>query len=158
HAALPVPAADRLQGHDRRLDQHRRAGRAHERRDPACARRPAAGGLARIAGVPEKVGTMISRRVLLKDGAFALVSLGLAPSFLRRPRSAAGRTSRPRRLIAIFQRGAADGLNVVVPFGDPTSYRARPSIAIQRPGGGADTAVDLDGFFGFNPRLQALKP
>jgi uncharacterized protein (DUF1501 family) len=98
---------------------------------------------------------MISRRVFLKNGGFALVSLGFAPSFLTRTAYAA--QGRARRLIAIFQRGAVDGLNVVVPFGEPEYYRARPSIAIARPG--ADNgAVDLDGFFGVNPRLAALKP
>src|SRR3954471_984686 len=99
---------------------------------------------------------MVSRRVLLKNGAFALVSIGFAPSFLARTAAAAaGRRS--RRLIAIFQRGAVDGLSVVVPFGEREYYRARPSIAIARPGG-ADGAVDLDGFFGLNPRLAPLKP
>jgi uncharacterized protein (DUF1501 family) len=101
---------------------------------------------------------MISRRVFLKDGAFALVSLGFAPSFLARTAYAAGTTARAKRLIAIFQRGACDGLNVVVPFGEPEYSRARPSIAIPRPNGGDGAAIDLDGFFGLNPRLQPLKP
>src|SRR2546430_9280877 len=101
---------------------------------------------------------MISRRVFLKDGAFALVSLGFAPSFLARTAFAQGRSARSRMLIAIFQRGAVDGLSVVVPFGESEYYRARPSIAIPRPDSGDNAAVDLDGFFGFNPRLQPLKP
>src|SRR5207249_1738356 len=101
---------------------------------------------------------MISRRIFLKDGAFALVSLGFAPSFLARTAFAQGRSARPRQLITIFQRGAVDGLNVVVPFGDEEYYRARPSIAIARPGSGTDAAVDLNGFFGLNPRLGVLKP
>jgi len=100
---------------------------------------------------------MLSRRVFLKNTGFALVSLGFAPSFLTRTAYAQGRTGRPKQLIAIFQRGAVDGLNVVVPFGDADYYRARPGIAIARPGA-ADGAVSLDGFFGFNPRLQPLKP
>jgi uncharacterized protein (DUF1501 family) len=101
---------------------------------------------------------MKSRRAFLKDGAFALVSLGFAPSFLARTAYAQGRNGRPKQLIAIFQRGAVDGLSVVVPFGEPEYYRARPSIAISRPGSASDAAVDLDGFFGFNPRLLPLKP
>src|SRR3984893_15727311 len=101
---------------------------------------------------------MITRRVLLKDGAFALVSLGFAPSFLTRTAFAQGRSARTKQLIAIFQRGAVDGLNVVVPFGESDYYKARPSIAIARPGSGEGAALDLDGFFGFNPRLQSLKP
>src|SRR6266852_777393 len=101
---------------------------------------------------------MTSRRVFLKQGAFAFVTLGFAPSFLARTALAAGRSGRPKQLIAIFQRGAVDGLNVVVPFGESEYYRARPSIAIGRPASGDGAAIDLDGFFGFNPRLQPLKP
>src|SRR5262245_44310607 len=98
---------------------------------------------------------MTSRRIFLKNGAFALVSLGFAPSFLARTAAAAG--GRSKRLIAIFQRGAVDGLSMVVPFGDNEYYRARPSIAIPRPSSGEMSAVDLDGFFGLNPRLAPLK-
>jgi uncharacterized protein (DUF1501 family) len=101
---------------------------------------------------------MQSRRVFLKNGAFAFVTLGFAPSFLARTAFAAGKSGRPKQLIAIFQRGAVDGLSVVVPFGESEYYRARPSIAIPRPNSGENAAVDLDGFFGLNPRLQALKP
>jgi len=99
---------------------------------------------------------MVSRRVFLKNGAFAFVSLGFAPSFLSRTALAA--TGRSKQLIAIFQRGAVDGLSMAVPFGEADYYRARPSIAIPRPNSGENAALDLDGFFGFNPRLQALKP
>jgi uncharacterized protein (DUF1501 family) len=99
---------------------------------------------------------MISRRVFLKNGGFALVSLGFAPSFLKRTVYAAG-AARSRKLIAIFQRGAVDGLNVIVPHGEADYYRSRPSIAIPRPNT-QDGAINLDGFFGFNPRLAPLKP
>src|SRR5438874_5756254 len=101
---------------------------------------------------------MVSRRVFLKNGAFAFVSLGFAPSFLSRTAFAAGRSGRAKQLIAIFQRGAVDGLSMVVPFGDGAYYKARPSIAIARPNTSDTAAIDLDGFFGLNPRLQALKP
>jgi uncharacterized protein (DUF1501 family) len=99
---------------------------------------------------------MMSRRVFVKNGAFAFVSLGFAPSFMARTAVAA--SGRSKQLIAIFQRGAVDGLSVVVPFGESDYYRARPSIAIPRPNAGENAAIDLDGFFGFNPRLQPLKP
>jgi len=99
---------------------------------------------------------MTSRRVFIKQGAFALVSLGFAPSFLARTAMAAG--GRSKQLIAIFQRGAVDGLNMVVPYGETEYYKVRPSIAIARPGAGPDGALDLDGFFAFNPRLAPLKP
>src|SRR5438046_8094967 len=101
---------------------------------------------------------MQSGRVFLKNGAFSFVSPGFAPSFLARTAFAGSTSGRPRQLIAIFQRGAVDGLSVVVPFGEAEYYCARPSIAIPRPGSGENAAIDLDGFFGFNPRLQGLKP
>jgi uncharacterized protein (DUF1501 family) len=93
--------------------------------------------------------------VFVKNGTFALVSLGFAPAFLARTALAAGASPRSKRLIAIFQRGAVDGLSMVVPFGDPEYYRARPGIGIARPGS-EDAALDLDGFFGLNPRLRPL--
>jgi uncharacterized protein (DUF1501 family) len=99
---------------------------------------------------------MQSRRVFLKNGSLALLTLGFAPDFLAR----AAQAGAPRRrvLIAIFQRGAVDGLNMVVPFGDEAYYRARRSIAIARPGECPDAAIDLDGFYGLHPRLWPLKP
>jgi uncharacterized protein (DUF1501 family) len=99
---------------------------------------------------------MHSRRVFLKNGGLALVTLGFAPSFLARTAAAAG--ERRKVLIAIFQRGAVDGLNMVVPFGEKAYYTARPSIAIQSPGPDEGRALDLDGFFGFHPRMAPLKP
>lgn len=98
---------------------------------------------------------MISRRVFLRNGSLALVSLGFAPSFLARTAQAAGGTRR-RVLITVFQRGAVDGLNMVVPFGERAYYSARPSIAIAQPGRD-ESALDLDGFFGLHPRMAPLK-
>ena len=62
-----------------------------------------------------------------------------------------------RRLIVVFLRGAVDGLNIVVPYGDDAYYRARSSIALAKPGqdGGV---LDLDGRFGLNPNLAPLMP
>ena len=99
---------------------------------------------------------MFSRRVFMKNGGLALLSLGFAPAFLARTVEAAG-SPRRKVLITIFQRGAVDGLNMVVPFGEKDYYAARPSIAVPRPNA-ADGAVDLDGFFGLHPRLSPLKP
>jgi uncharacterized protein (DUF1501 family) len=100
--------------------------------------------------------TTISRRVFMKDGGLALLSLGFTPAFLARTVAAAGDTQK-RILVTIFQRGAVDGLNMVVPFGEREYYAARPGIAIPAPGA-ADGALDLDGFFGLHPRLAPLKP
>jgi uncharacterized protein (DUF1501 family) len=99
---------------------------------------------------------MFSRRVFLKNGGLALVSLGFAPAFLAR--TAAASDARRKVLVTIFQRGAVDGLNMIVPFGESAYYNARPSIAIARPGSGPGAALDLDGFFGLHPRLAPLKP
>src|SRR4029079_14004941 len=99
---------------------------------------------------------MISRRIFLKNGGLALVSLGFAPTFLARTVAAAD--ARRRVLITIFQRGAVDGLNMIVPFGERAYYAARPTLAIAAPGRSEDSAVDLDGFFGLHPRLAPLKP
>jgi uncharacterized protein (DUF1501 family) len=99
---------------------------------------------------------MLSRRVFMKNGGLALLSLGFAPAFIERTVEAAG-AARRKVLIAIFQRGAVDGLNMVVPFGEREYYAARPSIAVPRPNA-PEGAVDLDGFFGLHPRLAPLKP
>jgi len=104
----------------------------------------------------------MNRRIFLKSGALSLVTLGLSPSFLRRTAFAAQlpRLSRGKTLIVLFQRGAADALNVVVPFGDKGYYAARPQLAIAAPtnGVGAAGAIDLDGYFGLHPALSPFKP
>lgn len=98
----------------------------------------------------------MTRRVLLKQGGVALVGLGLAPSFLARTAAAQGR--RPRVLVVVFQRGAVDGLNMIVPFGEPDYYFARPSIAVAQPGQAEGSALALDDVFGLHPRLAPLAP
>jgi uncharacterized protein (DUF1501 family) len=98
---------------------------------------------------------MMNRRVFLKNGSLALVSLGFAPTFIARAAEAAD--ARKKILITIFQRGAVDGLNMVVPFGEQAYYDSRPSIAIGRPNQN-DGAIDLDGFFGLHPRMASLAP
>jgi uncharacterized protein (DUF1501 family) len=102
---------------------------------------------------------MLTRRGFIKEAGLAFVSFGLAPRFLVRAAHAAPGGSRSRVLVAIFQRGAADGLNIVVPHGDPAYTRLRPGIAVPAPArGAADRTVDLDGFFGFHPSLAPLSP
>jgi len=98
---------------------------------------------------------MMTRRVFLKNGSLALVSLGFAPTFIARTAEAA--QARRKVLVAVFQRGAVDGLNMIVPFGERAYYENRPSIAIRRPGE-QDGAIDLDGFFGLHPRMTSLEP
>src|SRR5919199_307288 len=108
----------------------------------------------------------MNRRFFLKSSGVALASIGLAtaaPSFLERTVLAQGRApltgGRRKTLIAIFQRGAVDGLNMVVPFGESNYYELRPSIAIPKPeSGNADAAINLDGFFGLHPAMSSFKP
>jgi uncharacterized protein (DUF1501 family) len=100
----------------------------------------------------------ISRRYFLKNGGIAMVGMAALPSFLQR---AVASTTGPakKKMVVLFQRGAMDGLNVVVPFGEPNYYRMRPTIAIPEPKrSGADAALDLDGFFGLHPSLQPILP
>ncbi len=106
----------------------------------------------------------MERRAFVKSGALALVTMGLSPSFLRRTAFGAELMSAPKgkTLICLFQRGAADALNMVVPHGDKSYYALRPSIAIPRPSGltklpSRDAAIDLDGFFGLHPSLSPFK-
>ena len=104
----------------------------------------------------------MNRRYFIKSGSIALASFGVmatAPSFLKRALAeSVGTAGRRKTLIAIFQRGAVDGLNVVVPFGEHSYYELRPNIAIPKPDGGAEAAINLDGFFGLHPALASFKP
>ena len=100
---------------------------------------------------------MLDRRLFLKSSGLALVAGGFLPGVFVRMAEAGTPPSR-RVLVAIFQRGAVDGLNVLVPHGEKTYYAARPTIAIPRPGSGGKAAIDLDGFFGLHPSLEPLVP
>jgi uncharacterized protein (DUF1501 family) len=99
--------------------------------------------------------------MFFRNSALAMVGVGSVPGWLARAAYAGdGAAQRKKILVAIFQRGAADGLNIVVPFGEKAYYALRPGIAIPKPDGGAreDSCIDLDGFFGLHPSLAALKP
>ncbi len=98
---------------------------------------------------------MLTRRYFLRASALAMAGVGTAPSWL--VRAAAQGERRRKILIVIFQRGAADGLNIVVPFAEPRYYAVRPTIAVPLPGK-TNGAIDLDGRFGLHPSLQPLKP
>ena len=104
----------------------------------------------------------ISRRYFLKSGGVALAGLASAPSFLVRTAFAQTNAATGKDhpiIIAIFQRGAADGISMVVPFGDKHYAAVRPQIAIPEPARGTDeSAIDLNGFFGLHPSLGSLKP
>jgi len=96
----------------------------------------------------------ITRRIFLRNSALAVVGTTAIPSFLTRAAfGAVEPNARTRRLVVIFQRGAADGLNIVVPHGERAYYAMRPSINIPR-----KEVLDLDGFFGLHPSLASFQP
>jgi len=104
---------------------------------------------------------MLDRRLFLKSSGLSLIAGGLLPNVFVRMASAATLPGASKRvLVAIFQRGAVDGLNMLVPYGEKIYYDARPSIAVPRPGSGATdrSALNLDGFFGLHPSLAPLLP
>ncbi len=90
----------------------------------------------------------ITRRIFLRNSALAVVGTAAVPSFLTRAAFGAVEGASHKRLVVIFQRGAADGLNIVVPHGETQYYAMRPSINIPR-----KAVIDLDGFFGLHPSL-----
>jgi uncharacterized protein (DUF1501 family) len=97
---------------------------------------------------------MNTRRIFLRNSALTVVGTAAIPAFLRRAAFGAQESgTRTKRLIVVFQRGAADGLNIVVPHGEHSYYAMRPSINIPR-----SAVLDLDGFFGLHPSLSALQP
>ncbi|HKE29934.1 MAG TPA: DUF1501 domain-containing protein [Bryobacteraceae bacterium] len=100
---------------------------------------------------------MLTRRIFLRGSAIAMAGAGSVPFWLGRAAAAAG--GRRKTLVAIFQRGAADGLNVVVPFSEKRYYELRPTLGIPAPGSnnGPQPAIDLDGKFALNPVLQPFK-
>lgn len=96
-----------------------------------------------------------SRRVFLKGGLAAL-GVGMAPTPLL-VRAAEAATAANEVLVVVFLRGGADGLNILVPYGDVDYYSIRRELALPRPGQ-AGGVVDLDGYFGLHPALAPLKP
>jgi uncharacterized protein (DUF1501 family) len=96
-----------------------------------------------------------SRRIFLRNGALALAGTAAIPAFLTRAVMAATEDAKAdgKRLVVVFQRGAADGLNIVVPWREENYYKMRPSIAIPQ-----SRVIDLDGFFGLHPAMASLAP
>lgn len=98
---------------------------------------------------------MIPRRMFLKNGG-AAIGLSMVPGFLVRTLAQGLPANNRKTLVVIFLRGGADGLNMVVPFGDRSYHEHRPNIGVPAPGGGDNAAIDLDGHFGLHPALQPL--
>jgi uncharacterized protein (DUF1501 family) len=108
---------------------------------------------------------MLTRRVFLRGSAIVMAGMGMAPGWLAR--AAAAESKKRKTLVAIFMRGAADGLNIVVPFGEKRYRELRPTLAIAPPSGQPNAnaplfgapggCIDLDGTFGLNNAMQPLK-
>ena len=99
---------------------------------------------------------MRTRRWFLRTSGLAVGVLGTSQVWLK---PAIAQTPSRKVLVAILQRGAADGLNVVAPVFEKRYYQLRPSIAVQMPGQQQTFgAIDLDGRFAFHQVLQPLKP
>jgi uncharacterized protein (DUF1501 family) len=100
---------------------------------------------------------MLTRRIFLRGSAVVMAGAGSVPFWLGR--AAATTQGRRKILVVIFQRGAADGLNMVVPFAEKRYYELRPTISIPAPlaSNGGNPAIDLDGRFALHPALQPLK-
>ena len=95
----------------------------------------------------------MDRRTFLNGVGASAITLGFAPHLLF------GQSSRRKVFVSVFQRGAVDGLNMVIPFKESEYRRLRPTIAIPDPSSaGEERILDLDGFFGFHPVMAPLKP
>jgi uncharacterized protein (DUF1501 family) len=100
---------------------------------------------------------MITRRYFLRCSGIAIAGIGIVPSWLLRATTLTAQVRNKNKiLVAIFQRGAADGLNIVAPFFEKTYYDMRPTIAVPPPGK-ENGGIDLDGRFALHPSLQPLK-
>ncbi len=102
----------------------------------------------------------VTRRAFMRGGAMALVGTSVIPSFLTRSVMAQSTAlsggklgGGKKKLVVLFQRGAADGLNIVVPYAENSYYQMRPNIAIPQ-----NQVLDLDGHFGLHPALASFKP
>ncbi len=107
--------------------------------------------------------TKTTRRDFLKSAAMffamSLVPMGIngwAAGFAKET-SDSDKGKRRKRLVVLFQRGAVDGLSVVIPHGTSSYYYVRPTIAIPSHGN-RDSALDLDGLFGLHPMLTPILP
>ncbi|HEY1754990.1 MAG TPA: DUF1501 domain-containing protein [Bryobacteraceae bacterium] len=106
---------------------------------------------------------MLTRRVFLRGSAVAMAGMGAVPSWLARAAAVEGK--KRKTLVVIFQRGAADGLNIVIPFSEKRYRELRPTLAIAPPTGQTagltpapnNATIDLDGQFALNGAMQPLK-
>src|SRR5215471_15679139 len=109
--------------------------------------------------------TVLTRRLFLRGSAIVAAGMGVAPGWLARAVASEGK--KRKTLVAIFMRGAADGLSIVAPFGDKRYREVRPTIAVAPPSGQNNAnvpvgvinggSIDLDGTFALNGAMQPMK-
>ena len=75
-----------------------------------------------------------------------------AATLLATPQVLFAQAATERRFIFIIQRGAADGLNTVIPYAEPAYARLRGALAID-----PAAALKLDGTFALHPALTKLR-
>ena len=98
----------------------------------------------------------ISRRYFLKTTGIAAVGIGIAPGLLSRSVMALAAEATPKKkiFVLIIQRGAMDGLSLVVPTQDPYYLQNRPNIGLKAVG--ERPLLRLDGNFALHPAMQSL--
>ncbi|WP_296651386.1 DUF1501 domain-containing protein [Paraburkholderia sp.] len=85
---------------------------------------------------------MLSRRRFLRVAAAGAGAMLVAPQLVF------AHAATDRRFVFVIQRGAADGLNIVVPYADPAYAGLRGELAID-----TANAARLDGTFALHPSL-----
>jgi uncharacterized protein (DUF1501 family) len=97
----------------------------------------------------------LTRRIFMRGGAMAVIGSTMVPALFTRAVLAQteGLRRGGKRLVVVFQRGAADGLNTVIPYREPSYYQMRSTIAVPQA-----QILDLDGTFGLHPAMASLKP
>ena len=98
---------------------------------------------------------MTTRRRFLHSGLKLGIGGALAAALPGVSFAATPGAPRTPPFVVVILRGALDGLAAVPPYGDDGYAHARGAIAIARPGG-AQGALDLNGFFGLHPALPLL--
>ncbi|MCY7400798.1 MAG: DUF1501 domain-containing protein [Nocardioides sp.] len=107
-------------------------------------------------GCPEYTSLAMSRRAFLGSAALAGGALALGSStraYAVNSSSSAFRSPTGAVLVVLSLRGAADGLSLVVPHGDPVYYTARPRIGVPH-----QSLLVPDAMFGLHPALAPLVP
>ena len=99
-----------------------------------------------------------TRRSLVETSTLLVAGGFTAPAFLVRaaeatPPANTARAGGTRALVVVQLGGGNDGLNTIVPYADPSYYRARPRLAIPQ-----KDVLLLSEQVGLNPALEPLLP